>query len=134
MIDFNKYENFSKSEFNRPEGIDEEALEFLQQLRTYVGVGFIMTSDYRPPEANAQAGGSGFSLHLTGRAFDFGLVEWTPEVLWKLAEGVILLGKANDWPNTQLEIVDNPGVDRHIHIGWYPYGDTRQSKLYVKPT
>jgi len=69
--------HFHKSEFFCPCGcgknindLDTIALEDIQTARKIASVPFIITSSIRCPEHNAAVGGSKYSSHLGGYAFD----------------------------------------------------------------
>lgn len=56
--------NFSKHEFNYPEAMGYEFVQWLDQLRDLAGVPIHLVSDHRPPERNAAAGGASNSAHM----------------------------------------------------------------------
>lgn len=74
MIDWSKYPNFTRSEFECRCGcgladMDPDFMERLQQLRSRVAFPFTVTSGYRCPAYNASIGGA--VPHPTGKAVDF---------------------------------------------------------------
>lgn len=156
-------QHFAASEFRHPDRMDAAYLQWLDKVRHATGVPFHLTSDARTPQENAAASGSSpTSLHLEGRAVDFGLDPWDRETVWDLAAAVVLtptgVGK-------ELELVDGNGAipasnvtasvvaairqaptdaaalailrglqshDRHIHLGLFP--DVRPSRLVLNLT
>lgn len=51
-------------------GIDEDAMDALQALRSALGKPIVINSAYRSPEHNRAVGGAASSQHLLARAFD----------------------------------------------------------------
>jgi hypothetical protein len=130
---------FKPEEFNHLKKMDQTFLRFLDDVRSLSGVPFYLTSDYRSLETNREIGGHPSSLHLRGMAVDF----VTPgcrnrdaqryyEELWMIQWAVNKVIDAGDScrRNVQLEIVKGPN-DWHLHLGLYPRGDIRKSKVVV---
>jgi hypothetical protein len=69
--------NFSQSEFERDASLPPDCvpvftmlcLNVLEAIRSHVGVPMVITSGYRPPEANAAAHGVANSQHIATSAY-----------------------------------------------------------------
>lgn len=120
--------HFQVIEFNDAAHMDEEFLDYLDEVRERAGVPFRLTSDYRDPERNAAAGGEARSLHVLGRAVDFTVKRWEPDVLDQVAAAVYLTPRPNNC-GREFEIVQSER-DRHFHLGLFP--DGRPSRLLLK--
>ena len=118
--------HFKPEEFNHPDNMDSEFLQFLDEVRIECGVPFYLTSDYR----------TGSGLHPLGRAVDLA----TPgsrardsqkyyEELWLITDAVMLQADL-DKEKVQLELVKGP-TDWHVHIGLYDIDWGGPSKLVV---
>jgi hypothetical protein len=131
--------HFNEAEFNNFAAMDKDFLRFLDEVRHLSDVPFHLTSDYRSAEHNARVGGHPSSLHVTGSAVDFvtpGCQTRNKQVyyreLWQIAWGLMQANR-NGWAHErsiQFEIVKGPN-DWHIHLGLWPDGDSRKSKLIV---
>jgi zinc D-Ala-D-Ala carboxypeptidase len=77
MIDYGKYPNFKASEFAcqhcGAEGIKEELVAKIQQLRTKYGKPMRITSGYRCPRHPVEARKSAPGAHALGLAADIGV-------------------------------------------------------------
>jgi len=107
---------FDDGEFDRPEELNEDLLEFLDQVRYQVGVPFYITSDFRSDERNEEIGGSPSSWHLTGDAIDFVPDTWDSETLWAITYAVMTLSGIYSELSVEFELVSGP-TDKHIHLG-----------------
>lgn len=86
MIDWSKYNDFSRHEFDSPDSegsgdlMQEVFLDKLQRARTIAKVGFSINSGYRTESHNKCVGGAAKSSHLNGWAADIkctsGGVRW----------------------------------------------------------
>jgi len=101
-----------------PEEMLPRFLDLLDAIRDIAGTPFRVTSDFRTPEENKVVGGSTTSLHMQGRAIDFGIWPWDSKQLWALTRAVILVGEAYG-VTFELEISQSPS-DRHIHLALQP--------------
>lgn len=76
QIDWNKYPNFSREEFDSPDilgsgnNMQLVFLDLLQKIRTEANVPFVINSGYRTREHNRNIGGKSDSAHLRGYAAD----------------------------------------------------------------
>lgn len=76
MIDWSKYPNFDRHEFDSPDRpgsgdlMDEGFLALLQEIRTEIGMPMSVTSGYRTRAWNDHVGGKPNSAHLRGFAAD----------------------------------------------------------------
>ena len=76
MIDWSRYLNFNRAEFDSPDlpgsgnNMNPEVLDRLQTARTAAGIAFIVNSGYRTIERNRRVGGVANSPHLGGHAVD----------------------------------------------------------------
>ena len=105
--------HFKRTEFKRPELVDDQAARYLDEVRHRYGFPLIITDDARIP-GEAPPGASLTSLHYDGRAFD---LRWiTPaHRLYHFVECAMEV--ANWWMlSIELELV-NSARDKHIHIG-----------------
>lgn len=141
---FPKLQYFKESEFRHPERMDPEFLYWLNTVREWAGVPFIVTSDARSMSHNAKIGGSPNSLHIFNEydsddkvaAIDFttpkgrarNLQGWQ-EDLWEINRSIATSNLGD--VAIQLELVQGP-TDWHIHVAWYPPGDPRKSKIILK--
>jgi zinc D-Ala-D-Ala carboxypeptidase len=77
MIDYGKYPNFSAGEFKcqhcQADGIKEELVAKLQELRTRYGKPMRITSGYRCPQHPIEAKKSSPGAHALGLAADVGV-------------------------------------------------------------
>ena len=130
-----KLEHFKPSEFKAYAKMDEGFLRYLDEVREVAGVAFFLTSDFRTADENAAAAGSSSaSLHLTGNAVDFATVGSRARMAqefykdcWAIARACAFVVRPR---NVQLEFVKGP-TDWHVHLGLYPAGDVRPSRLIV---
>lgn len=121
--------HFSPAEFHAFDKMDGDFLTFLDAVRDKAGIPFTLTSDYRTPENNAaQSGSSKTSLHLSGRAVDFVLDDWSRENWWKVTAAVVLCSENR---SVELELVHGP-ADAHCHLGLF--SDDRPSRLVLNLT
>lgn len=72
--------------------IDTEAMDKLQELRTFLGKPILVTSAYRSPEHNRAVGGAKKSQHLLGRAFDCMMTNHDPAAFEAAARHVGFTG------------------------------------------
>ena len=123
-VPFPALRHFVASEFQHPELVDADALQWLDNVRHAAGVPFRLTSDARTPAHNIEVGGSPTSLHVLGRAFDFTLRVADPAALYRVVDACMTtpapFGK-------EIEYVIG---DQHVHIGLFP--DQRPSRLILK--
>lgn len=76
QIDWNKYPNFSREEFDSPDvlgsgsNMEPVFLDLLQKIRTEANVPFVINSGYRTRKHNKNVGGKLDSAHLKGYAAD----------------------------------------------------------------
>lgn len=76
MIDWDKYEHFSRWEFDSHldegsgEKMNEAFIDKLHQARKLAGIAFKINSGYRTPQHNKLIGGSPNSSHMGGYAAD----------------------------------------------------------------
>ncbi len=129
---------FQPSEFDAPEKIDKELLQFLDWVRDDSGIPLFVTSDWRSWDKNRRIGGSEYSLHPKGCAVDL----TTPGSrkrdkrlfqveLWKIVVAVVF-ALDYEYPDRtiQLELVQGP-TDWHIHLGMYPPEDTEHPNRLI---
>src|SRR5258706_13752463 len=123
-------QHFQASEFKLPDKMDALFLLFLDAVRDRAGMGFVLNSDARSPEHNAQVGGVVTSLHLfdplndlvKARAVDFSIEEFKNHVVpWttfaKIAEAVISVSHEQ---NVSYELEFQYGaVNKHVHLGLF---------------
>lgn len=62
--DWTMLRHFAPHEFNHPDAMGYEFLRWLDDLRDRLGQSLTVSSDHRPPERNAAAGGAATSAHL----------------------------------------------------------------------
>ena len=121
--------------------MEEEFLDFLDDVREYAGIPFFLTSDGRGPEINDSVGGSPYSLHLFDDTKDATAVDFTTTSsrnrdkkqykidLFKILDAIFFEVAYLD-REVQIELVQGP-TDWHVHLGLYPKGDTRESKVVL---
>ena len=91
MLNWDKYINFSKSEFDCKccgklgEKMDPDFLEKVQELRTTVGFACRVNSGLRCELNNIASGGHPTSAHLTGHACDLGVAQFKAREVIKVA-------------------------------------------------
>lgn len=113
-------EFFARSEFKRPELVNDTAAKMLDEIRRQYGKPLVLTDDARVP-GEMPPGASATSLHFKGQAFDLRIRDVSPEDLWKLVRAVINVG---DWVargekrGVELELVWSK-TDKHCHIGFF---------------
>ncbi|MBN8189554.1 DUF882 domain-containing protein [Salipiger thiooxidans] len=91
-----------RSSFSR-EGMDPTALTALARLEAAAGQLFNVTSDYRSPSENKDAGGARGSQHMSGRAFDIDVSGMTAQErieLIRLARSVAGFGGVGVYSNS----------------------------------
>lgn len=122
--------NFQASDFKLPDKMDPIFLLFLDTVCGKAGMRFILDSDARSPEHNAQVGGVPTSLHLfdpgndavKARAVDFTIEEFKNHVRpWtsfaKITEAVISISHEQ---NLSYELEFQYGdVNKHVHLGLF---------------
>ena len=123
-LPFPALRHFSVIEFDHPGLVNNNCAEWLDAVRHKAGVPFILTSDARTPEHNAEVGGSPNSLHMLGRAFDFTLRVTDPTTLFKVMEACMVV------PAPFGKEIEYVFGDKHFHIGLFP--DQRSSRLILK--
>jgi|SRR6266850_7135071 len=122
--------HFQASDFKLPDQVDPLFLVFLDTVRDRVNMPFVLYSDARSLQHNADVGGSPTSLHLfddlhhtfKARAVDFGIPEfkqhsspWTSFA--KIAEAVIAICHEQ---NLSYELEFQYGaVNKHVHLGLF---------------
>lgn len=62
--DWATLKHFTAAEFNYPDAMGFEFMQWLDKLRTALRFPIKISSDHRPPERNAAAGGKSRSAHL----------------------------------------------------------------------
>ena len=130
---FTDLPNFRLAEFRHPELIEEEAAQFLQEVRALYNKPIRVTSDARTETENVAVGGSPTSWHVKGRAFDIALPA-APDDLWALVGAIYAI--AGVWHyrperkhvTVELELVSGP-TDKHIHFA--VRNDGKPSKLIL---
>jgi len=135
-------EYFHDTEFNYPEDMDEEFLEFLDQVRDGAGIKMFITSDGRSPSENVNTGGWVDSYHLVmpdrkACAVDFH-TSGTRDRIKELAEEdrvSILWGIFNTDHVQGLDRAFQLGLyhgnDWHFHLALRPKDDGRPSRIYL---
>lgn len=138
---FPKLRHFRREEFRHPDNVEKEFLEFLDDVREAAGIPFLITSDGRDEETNKKVGGSPYSLHLFVEGRDATAVDFTTLSsrardkrqykldLFKILDAIFFEILYLD-RELQLELVQGP-TDWHIHLGLYPEGDTRESRVVL---
>lgn len=111
--------HFRVTEFTAPFHMDATFLTWLDAAREHAGVPFVITSDWRSPEANADAGGWERSLHLRGRAVD---LRWPASRVagFKMLCGIMLAARLAPAP---LQVELETGAQPHLHLGLYDETD-----------
>jgi uncharacterized protein YcbK (DUF882 family) len=117
---------FRRDEFRNPQLVEQDAAEFLDEVRHAYGKPLVLYSDGRSPDWNKVVGGKPNSLHVLGRAFDFALPQ-EREDLWALVRAVIHVQEVKGL-GVELELVNGPD-DKHVHLGIFH--DTRPSRLIL---
>lgn len=127
-------ENFSFSEFNAPDdpkvraNIKRLVDQFLQPLRTALGLPIVITSGYRDPEKNKAVGGVEKSKHLTGQAADFYVKGADLSDVFNTAQALGL--SYDEW------IFYRPGSRSkfgHLHIAYISPDKNRMRKIITEP-
>lgn len=126
MLPFPALRHFTVQEFNRPDLLDNDFVQWLDEVRHKAGVPFRLTSDARDAEHNRKVGGSPTSLHLLGRAVDFTLRSNDAATQWKVMSAVATTPTPNGC-GCEAEYVI---ADNHWHLGLFP--DGRPSRLVLK--
>jgi hypothetical protein len=107
--------NFKLSEFRHSELVEQDAADFLQEVRTQYGAPLVVTSDARTTAENTAAGGSPTSWHVRGRAFD---LRWPADdkLAWRLVDAVFAVAETCDRGiSIELELVYS-ARDKHVHL------------------
>lgn len=117
---------FLPSEFRNLPLVDYVAAQWLDQIRAAYGHVLTVTGDGRLA-GDVPSGGSLTSLHYLGRAFDLRFPE-TAELCDLLDRAVV---RASGERAIEREWVNGSG-DRHFHIGLYPEGSPRHSRLLIR--
>ena len=89
--------NFCVKEFACTDGsdpifIDTELVSVLQKIREHFGKPVTITSAYRTPTRNKEAGGTTYSQHLYGKAADIKISGVTPKKIADYAETLLPKG------------------------------------------
>ena len=89
--------NFRVKEFACQDGsdpifIDTELVTVLQKIREHFGKPVTITSAYRTPTRNKEAGGTTYSQHLYGKAADIKISGVTPKKVADYAETLLPKG------------------------------------------
>lgn len=95
--------------------IDEQLVEFLQQIRDHFGAAVTITSAYRCPIHNPKVGGVTGSRHTKGQAADIKVKGVAPAEVAKYAESIGVLG---------IGLYETDADGHFVHI------DTRTSKSF----
>ena len=105
--------HFRETEFRHLDLVNQEALFFLDEVRTLYGKPLILTDDARTPDERP-SGYSPTSLHYKGRAFD---LRWNfmPADVFRLVSAA--MKAARDRP-AEIELVKGVS-DRHVHLGLF---------------
>ena len=97
--------NFSKIEFESKDGspMPDDVFENvkklavnLQKIRDYFGQPIHINSAYRSPAHNARIGGATRSQHLTGKASDLSMKNYSPKQLALVIEKMINAGEISE--------------------------------------
>lgn len=112
--------NFVASEFgccNADLQLDDKLVGWLQKIRDHFGKPVNISSGYRCPEHNAQAGGSPKSYHMKGMAADIYIMDYlhNPKIIAQYAEQIGVTG---------IGLYENSNGQYFVHI------DTRPNKCY----
>lgn len=85
--DWKEIKHFAASEFNYPDSMGYQFVKWLDAVREEAGCEMHLTSDHRPPERNAAAGGAERSAHmdLPCNAVDIGKRPKTDDPNWNHA-------------------------------------------------
>mgnify|MGYP001609533251 FL=1 len=108
--------NFALNEFQHPELIEQDAANFLQEVRTQFGEALTVTDDARLPDERPSGAARGVSWHQRGRAFDLRCRDWSWRKLWRFVEAVFMV--AANWrgrATVELELVWS-ATDKHVHL------------------
>lgn len=117
---------FQIGEFKNAPLVDFAAAIWLDEIRAAYGHVITVTGDGRLA-GDVPSGGSATSLHYLGRAFDLRFPE-TPELCDLLDRAVT---RVSGERAIEREWVNGSG-DRHFHIGLYPEGSPRRSRLLIR--
>ncbi len=112
--------NFRSAEFaccQKPWPIDSRLVDFLQQIRDHFGKPLHISSGYRCPEHNAQAGSTDKSYHTKGMAADIWIEEYLyqPKIIAQYAESIGVPGI---------------GLYEGSRDMWFVHIDTRPQKIF----
>lgn len=111
--DWAKCKYFAKSEFNYPDSMGYQFVMWLESVREEAGVPMHLSSDHRPPERNAAAGGAEKSAHmdLPCNAVDIGKRPKTDDPNWnharyRIIKAALKLGcqRLGMYPNGSLHL------------------------------
>lgn len=107
--------HFRESEFDRPDRLDTQLLEILDEIRERAGVPIKVTSDYRT-QAEHEAlwpdpARRPNSPHLRGTALDFKPMPFTPENRLIVLDAILDMWAEGLIPRMGLEI-----ATRHFHL------------------
>jgi zinc D-Ala-D-Ala carboxypeptidase len=120
ITDWDKYPNFSKSEFDCTFTGDNlmqaEFMDKLQELRTLYGKPMVVTSGYRSPKHPIEAHKSQPGMHSTGLACDIGCNGQDAYTILKIALSLGFTG---------IGISQKAGLPRFIHLDLRPIKDSR---------
>lgn len=114
-MDWSKYPNFAKSEFDCKEtgenGMQHEFMQLLQALRTRYGKPMVITSGYRSPRHSVEARKAQPGTHAQGIACD---------VLVSGGDALLIVKIAIDLGFTGIGVSQKAGSPRFIHLDIAP--------------
>jgi hypothetical protein len=117
---FWRWPNFSPEEIacrgTGKVGVDPDAMDKLQALRTRLGAPLMLNSAYRSPEHNRAVGGATGSQHLKARAFDVSMANHDPEAFEVAARAVGFTGFGFYRRNNFIHV--DTGPDREWGARW----------------
>ena len=87
-----KVKEFACTDGSDPIFIDTELVTVLQKIRDHFGKPVTITSAYRTPTRNKEAGGTTYSQHLYGKAADIKISGVTPKKVADYAETLLDTG------------------------------------------
>lgn len=112
--------------------IDEQLVEYLQQIRDHFGKPITVTSGYRCAKHNKNVGGATNSRHAKGQAADIGIAGVKPAEIAKYAESIGIKG---------IGLYETAKDGYFVHIDtrttksfWYGQGQAYRSTFGGTPT